>query len=366
MKTGRNLQELAAEIMRQAETKKDYVASTANMNVETLDNGEFGLRVGDKGVFPINDVAHGQIAEHVKIPRPYYDRMKKDAPDLLGTNVERWFREYPVPRLTRMLDNRNRAFLSDKFGRFDHVDFAGAALPILQQRNLDVMSCEITDRKLYIKAVDTKLFQDVPVGYKMGDGSHRIFETFAPALILSNSEIGFGRLLVETGVYTSACTNLALFAKGGFKRTHVGARHALTENMDVADLDEVMSSHTKAKTMEAMWLQVRDVIGSAFDPATVQKRVEALAATNENKITGKVEKVVEVVKEKFSLNETEGEAFLKHLIGGGNLSQYGISAALTRSAQDVDSYDRATELEYAGGAVIELPRNEWERIAEAA
>lgn len=366
MKTGRNLQELAAEIMRQAETKKDYVASTAVMKVEPLPSGDVGLKVGDTGTFPINDLAHGQIAEFTKIPKPYYDKMRREEPELLGTNVDRWFQKYPAPRLVRTLDGNNRAFLSDKFGRFDNVDFAGAALPILRDRKLEVMSCEITEKRLYIKAVDTKLFRDVPVGYKMGDGSHRIFETFAPAIILSNSEVGFGRLVIETGVYTSACTNLALFAKGGMKRTHVGARHQLAENMDVQDLDEVLTSATKAKTLEALWMQARDVIASAFSEEVVTKRVEAMAAANGNKITGKVEKVVEVVKDKFSLNETEGESFLKHLIAGGNLTQYGISAALTRSAQDVDGYDRSTELEYAGGTVIELPRNEWERIAVAA
>jgi hypothetical protein len=365
MKAGKDLKELAAEIMRQAETKKDYIASTAVMKVEPFEN-DVGLRVGDKGVFPINDIAHNQIAEHVKIPRQYYDKMRKEDRELLGTNVDRWFAKYPAPRLVRTLDGRDRAFLSDKFGCFDNVDFAGAALPILRDRQLDIMSCEITEKRLYIKAVDTKLFRDVPVGYKMGDGSHRIFETFAPAIILSNSEVGFGRLVIETGVYTSACTNLALFAKGGMKRTHVGARHVLAENMDVQDLDEVLSAQTKAKTLEALWLQARDVIGSAFNEQIVMKRVEAMAATNDNKITGKVEKVVEVVKEKFSLNESEGESMLKHLIAGGNLSQYGISAALTRTAHDVDSYDRSTELEYAGGAVIELPRNEWQRIAETA
>lgn len=367
MKAGKaDLQALAVEIMRQAETKKDYVASTASMKVEPLDGGKIGLRVGDKGVFPINDLAHGQIAEFTKVPKAYYEKMRKEAPDLLATNVDRWFKQFPAPRLTRMLDGNNRAFLSDKFGTFDNVDFAGAALPILRDRKLEVMSCEVTEKRLYIKAVDTKLFRDVPVGYKMGDGSHRIFETFAPAIILSNSEVGFGRLVIETGVYTSACTNLALFAKGGMKRTHVGARHQLAENMDVQDLDEVLTSATKAKTLEALWMQARDVIASAFSEEIVTKRVEAMAATAANKITGKVDKVVEVVREKFTLNESEGENFLKHLIEGGNLNQYGVSAALTRMAQDVETYDRATELEYAGGAVIELGKAEWQRIAEAA
>jgi hypothetical protein len=365
MKTGRSLQDLAAEIERQNETKKDFIASTTQMSIEPID-GKFNLIVGDKDPFPIKDIAHDQIAEHTKIPRAYYNRMKTEAPGLLATNVDTWFEKNPTKRMVRTLDGGARAFLSDKFAPLDNFDFAQATLPILAERKLKVQSCEITDKRLYIKAVDEQLFKDVPVGHKMGDGSHRIFDTCAPAIILSNSEVGFGRLLVETGIYTSACTNLALFAKGGMKRTHVGARHMLTDGMDVADLEEIMSHHTKRKTMEALWLQVRDVLKSAFDEKVVGKRLEELAEAAGRKIEGRVDKVMEVVQEKFGLNDDEGGSVLRHLIEGGRLDQLGLSNAITRAAQDVESYDRATELEYAGGAVIELPRTEWARLAEAA
>jgi len=34
--------------------------------------------------------------------------------------------------------------------------------------------------------------------------------------------------------------------------------------------------------------------------------------------------------------------------------------------EDVESYDRATDFERMGGQLIELPANDWRRIAEAA
>lgn len=365
MKTGKTLQELAAEIERQMETKHDYVARTDKVATTSVD-GKLAIAIGDKGTFPISDIAHDQISGHTKIPREYYKRMKEEAPELLANNIETWFRKYPAPRMFRMLDGKNRAFLSDKFATLDNHDFAEAALPMLLSRKLQVQSCEITDRRLYIKAVDERLFRDVPVGYKMGDGSHRIFETFAPAIIMSNSEVGFGRLVVETGIYTSACTNLALFAKGGFKRTHVGARHRMTEGLDVADLDEVMSAHTKRVTMQAMWLQVRDVVGAAFDEATITKRVEQIEAAAGRRIEKPTADVMEIVREKFALDENEGASILKHLMEGGQFTQYGLSAAVTRASQDVTDYDRATELEYLGGRIVELPKTEWAVLAEAA
>lgn len=368
MKTGKTLSELVAEIERQHLTKKDYVAAldAVKMVAPATETEAPKLAVDGVGDFGIRDIAHSQIAQHVQIDKRYYDRMRSQAPDLLATNVNHWFAKNPAPQMFRMLDGHARAMLSPSFRPLDNFEFAGAILPILAQRKLQVMSCEITERRLYIKVVDEKLFRDVPVGHKMGDGSHKIFDTCAPAAIMSNSEVGFGRLVVETGVYTSACTNLALFAKGGMKRTHVGAKHRLIEGMDVQDLEAIMSNATKQKTMEALWMQVRDVLTSAFDETVITKRLEAIAATAENKITGKIEKVMEVVAKTFDFNEGEKDSIFKHLIEGGSLTQYGLHAAITRSAQDVESYDRATDLEYIGGKVIELPRTDWERLAEAA
>jgi hypothetical protein len=119
--------------------------------------------------------------------------------------------------------------------------------------------------------------------------------------------------------------------------------------------------------MEALWLQVHDVIAAAFDENIVRKRMERIAATADNKITSnKFDKVMEVVAERFGLDETESASVFRNLIEGGNLTQYGLHAAVTRAAQDADTYDRATELEYMGGRIVELPANDWTRIAEAA
>ena len=366
MKQGRDLQALAAEIMRQAESKRDFIASTQSVQVKPREGG-VSLQIGDKGDYPVGEIAHGQIATHTGIPQRYYDKMRKEAPDLLANNIREWFNRYPATRLNRTLDTQLRAFLSDKYQTFDNWDFAQAALPILRQRKLNVMSCEITEKRLYIKAVDEQLFRDVPVGYKMGDGSHKIFDTCAPALILANSEVGYGRLVIETGVYTGACTNMALFAAGGMKRRHVGARHQLTENFDVEELDDVLSSQAKQKTLEAVWLQARDVINAAFDEKVIARRVEQMEAATQAKLpTAKIEKVMEVVQERFTLSDVERGNVLEHLINGGQLNQYGLHAAITRTAQDAENYDRATELEYLGGKVLELPRKDWEVLAEAA
>src|SRR5258706_7391273 len=367
MKTGRTLTELAAEIDRQNKTKHDYIADTRAMTLELEPIAAKGtvLRLPGHGEFAVRDYTHGQIAAHTNIPKQYYDRMAKEAPALLANNVNTWFEKYPAARLVRTLDGAARAFLSDAYRPLDHYDFANVILEAAMKRKLEIMSCEITERRLYIKAVDTSEVK-VPVGYKMGDGSHRIFDVCAAAFIASNSEVGSGRLVLDTGVYTRACTNLAWFTDGGMKRTHLGSRHKIHEMTGVENIDHLLTDKTRQKSDEALWMQLRDVLGAAFDPKRIEKRTEAMAAAAENKITGNPAKVMELVTERFGLSEVESGSVLRHLIEGGSLTQYVLHAAVTRSAQDHADYDRATELEYLGGRIVELPRTEWQTLAEAA
>jgi hypothetical protein len=363
MKTGKTLAELAAELDRQSRAKHDYIADTRRLDVAVRDDKP--VLVMQDRQFEISDIAHGQIAEHTKIPKPYYDRMAKEAPGLLANNVKTWFDKYPAERMIRTLDDRNRAFLSNSFRPLDNYDFGQVILGACAERKLEIVSADITERKLYIKAIDKQEFQ-VPIGYKMGDGSHRIFDVCCPVFIASNSEVGFGRLSLDTGVYTHACTNLAWFTDGGMKKTHLGSRHKIVEATGVESIDHLLSDKTRQKSDEALWMQLRDVLGAAFDGKRIENRTERLASAATKKIGGDVPKMIELVRTNFGLTETEGGNVLRHLIEGGSLTQYGLHAAVTRAAQDSADYDRATELEYLGGRIIDLPQTEWAVLADAA
>ena len=84
------------------------------------------------------------------------------------------------------------------------------------------------------------------------------------------------------------------------------------------------------------------------------------------KLEGSVEKVVEVTARKFGLHEDERTRVLHHLIEGADLSLWGLSNAVTATAQNVASYDRATEIESIGGRFLTLPAAEIKEIVRAA
>jgi hypothetical protein len=320
---------------------------------------EATLALGDEHApKAMNGTAHSQLAEYVGIPKPYYDRCP---PALLAPQVNHWLREKNGDRrMIRTLDGGVRALLSDRYRTLENEDLAEAILPVLFDMNLLVTSAEITERRLYIKAIDKRIERDIPTGKHMGDSSHTFFDTVSPAIIVSNSEIGYGRLSIETGVYTRVCTNLAMIGTN-FKKQHVGGRSELSE-----DVYALLSDNTKKLTDAAVWGQVRDVVKGAFDAVRFQATVEKLTGATEDKIGADVVQVVERVGKRFGIGEGDRKSILAHLIEGADLTRYGLHSAITRASQDVADYDSATEMERFGGQVIELPRHEWAELAKAA
>ena len=368
MKTGRSILELAHEVERQAQTKRDFVAKTSAIELSYDQEFErlLKLNVGDHK-FGLNDLAHSQIGEYCAIPKAYYDRCRAEDPELLIHNVNRWIASHKdEKRLVRTLDGSTRAFLSDAYRPLENIDLANAILPVLLNTGkFDIMSCEVTERRLYIKAVGKELARELAkTGNRLGDGQHKIVDVIYPAVVISNSEVGYGQLSIEQGVWTRGCSNLATMAARSLKKRHVGARHGLLSD----DLVSQLSDETRKKTDEALWCQVRDVVAGTFDPARFDEVVDTLNGSQEDRIDRSAD-VVEVVKtagNKLGFTETEGKGILQHLIEGGDLSRYGLFNAVTRFSQDVESYDRASELEKIGGNVIELPRNDWQQIARAS
>ena len=66
-----------------------------------------------------------------------------------------------------------------------------------------------------------------------------------------------------------------------------------------------------------------------------------------------------------SFSDNEKQSVLESLIREGDYSQYGLSNAVTHMSQQVDDYDRATELEVIGGKIIDLDSKDWKVIAAA-
>lgn len=359
MKAGLTLQQLAAEIERRAGAKRDVVVSTQHLEMtEQLD-----LVVADREKFGVNRTAHGQIATHTGIPKQYYDRMLADDPRLLADNVNTWFHKNPTKRMVRGLDGTARAFLSDRYKPLENEDLAQAVLPPVMELGLDVMSSQFTETKLYMKFVDQSVTRELAArGGAFGDGKHNIVRLLAPAITISNSEVGEGALSILGGVYDGWCSNLASFGERSTRKHHVGGRHAIADDATYA----LLSDETRRLTDQATWAQVGDVVRGAFNRALFDALCDKIEGTQNDKIEGNPVEVVKLTTSRFGLSEGTGTSILKHLIEGGDLSRFGLYNAVTRASQDVEDYDTATAMERHGAQLIELPANEWRELAIAA
>lgn len=363
MKEGKTLEEMAKELTRQKAAKRDFIAPTAELEVvatraeslpapaphEGENEHSYALRINGHGSFGIADTAHEQLAQRLGIPQKYYERMKVTAPMLLEQNANYWFKKQPENRLVRTLDGNARAFLSNRYRPLDNAELAEAVLPTLVDSGCKVESSELTERRFYIKAVTEKLTFEVRKG-----------DVVQAGLVISNSEIGLGSVKVEPLIFRLVCSNGMISADASLRKYHVG------RGGDAGDLaEEFFRDETRQADDRAFWLKVRDVVSGAFRRDVFERIVKRLKLATELAIEADPVKVVEVVQQKFQLADPERSGILTHLIKGGDLTQYGLVNAITRTSQDVKDYDRATDLERFGGQVLELPKSDWQAIAKA-
>ena len=352
MKQGRTLPAVLTELQRQNAAKQDFIGPAQSFHLDD-DGRTFGithLNTGAQEVFGTTDLFHRQGGAVLNIPAKYYDMMKAQKPNLLAQNVNAWFGDRDQSYMIRSMDygagRVARALLSDRYRRIDNMEIATAVLPLFAgQEGMEVMSCEVTENRLYLKIVNHRL-EMACVGDRVQAG-----------VVISNSEVGLGAVSVQPLVYTLACTNGMVVSSLGERRAHVGrAAKAMEDSFDLYS-DETMEAEDKA-----FMLKLRDTTMAAIEEARFAQIVGKLEEAAGAKITGRVQDVIELTGKAYDLNQPEQDNILNYLIQGGDLSLYGLSNAITRASQDVESYDRATALEGIGWQVATMEPAQWKEI----
>ena len=345
MKTGRSIQDTYREIMRQTNAKADYLVNTSRIVMETCGR-EPMLRVTDnEGVdlvepMDIRPTAHVQIGNYLSIPKKYYDRMQTEEPELLAHNVNTWFRKQPEQRMIRTMDGHARAFLSNRYRRIDNLDIARVTIPIIADiPGARYESCEITDDYLYLKVVNPRLQSEVVPG-----------DIVQAGIVISNSETGQGAVCIQPLIYRLVCSNGMTVNAARTRRNHVGR---------VSNSDEdfsIYSQETLKADDEAFMMKIRDTVRAVVDEARFSRVVDQMREAQGVKLdTRRIPDLVKMTGSNVGFTETEGDGILQYLIEGGDLTLYGLANAVTRYSQDVESYDRASQLEGIGYNVLTMP-----------
>lgn len=264
MKYGRSLQELAIELDRQAKVKKDYVATAGAMQMTAV-NENFDLVIGNTP-FQLNENAHRQLGLQLKIPAPYYERMRAENPGLLMANVNGWFQQSPdTRRMVRTLDGTARAILSDRYRRIDNYEVAQTVLPIISEmQGARIESCELTDTRMYIKVVNERIQTEVVPG-----------DIVQAGILISNSEVGMGSVSVKPLIYRLVCTN-GMVADVGVGKRHVGRINESVDGDFGIFRDETIEADDRAFLMK-----IEDTVRAAVDEARFNALVQKLRDAKE-------------------------------------------------------------------------------------
>lgn len=359
MYRGTTLSVLAKRIAEATARQQDYIVPADKVR---LSDDARTLRVAMDGegtqFFQVNENCHRQIAEKHNVPWRHYDRLRRDHTDILCQEVNRFLVEKKDGQtrrhMLRTMDATARAFLSDRYRRIDNWMVAEACLPALQEHLLDdsTITGEVTESKMYLKAIFMDRKVKVP-----GDVA-------TVGLCIGTSEIGQGSFFVEPLVYKLGCSNGMIVRDLSFRRVHVGGKIGGPAD----DAFRFFRDETVQADDKVLMMKMADAVRGMLSEQVFGQIIEKINLSAEQKITGDVPEVVEKLSKRVGLLDEERAGVLRHLIEGGDLSHWGLVNAVTRTAHDeavVDNYDRATELEATGGAVLTLSRRELGSILAA-
>ncbi len=368
MKTGKTLMELAQALTAQKDAARDYVVPTEKlaMIVESIGGQKtpvIAFQNGKDHAYNPTGWAHSQIAGYTDIPKAYYDRIAVEKPELLAENVNHGLQRIasvarasgkPEARMIRTVGDTLRASLSSRYRRLDCHDLLEQTLPVAINSGLELVSSELTERRMFLKMTSPRLRADVKVG-----------DTVQYGLMVSSSDVGAGAFRVEPYLLRLACLN-GMVSTTTIRKFHIG------KNQAEDDINELLSDSTKELTDAAFYAQARDVIIGSMRPEMFEAQVDRLrVAANEPILNFDLPRVVELTMKATGITgDHKAQGILAALASGNEgagLTKWGLMNSFTRAAYgDAVSYEDGVEMERAAGKILELPKAAWSTIASTA
>lgn len=357
MKQGLTLKAMAEEIERQSARKDDLLVDTRTITM--LGGSELHLPEV-AGELTVSPVAHRQIGTYTGIPAAFYDRLRQ--PDLLeseadgelrgsGQTGKPWRRTAPsVSRHPRCSPGASAdpCWTLTSTGRIrDNDELLAAIVPILGEiEDVQFASTGLTEANFYLKAVAPKLQGEVKAG-----------DVVQAGVTIKNSEVGKGSLSIEPFFYRLWCSN-GCGTDEATRHYHIGGRQESTET------SRVFSDATLKLDDAAFFAKVADRSAPRWTRRGSTRWSSGCGRPRRASGSRSPSRRWSAFTKRFSLTDSEGESVLGHLIEGHDLSAYGALNAVTRASQDVESYDRATELEGIGGQILAMAgTSDWSAIA---
>lgn len=348
------MNQIVKEINEVEQNRQDVLVKPEAMAVSHV-AGRSRLFVRSKEVsddFHVSDHAHDQIASKAGIPRNFCKKLREEEPDLYEKNVNQLLRSSgDNPYMLRILDGEVKGFVSNQYKRLDHRDLLQTLLPVFDEESVNFgYSAFDYDRDTgqlqgkFIFEEQCEVDDGDPVNY---------------GLYVSNGEWGGNQLSMIPGLFRVICFNGMFSAQWteNFDRRHVGSPMLMDENAQVLPMERDEANDT--------WRMVRrtaETLANAEDSGHFQEMVADLTKSRTREIENRNQLLAHFSDEHFQGEETP--AVFKAL---DEDTQFGLSQAVTRVAhEEVESYQRSTELEEIGANVASLNERQWEQLQSRA
>ena len=364
---------LADKLQAQVKLKIDDVVDTRTMRAHVVETQtenqtamkvvklEFQNRDQELVSMPLTNWAHKQVAEKCGIPTRYYARMLsgEDHHELLVNNINEWLGDKDR-RMVRTLDGKIRAILSDRYKCLDNYDLAMLAYKRFVQHGAAFEDAHLSDTRMYIRAAIPHLSIDIddyknginPEGYEGFYSKNSKKDILTAGLILSNSEVGAGRFLVQPFIKRLVCSN-GMIGMSTFSRVHLGSTH---------ELGEVISDRTNALKDEALWSEVGDIIDAAFDGNRFLEWVgENVMEKKSVEIITPTEAIGNLTSH-YKMDDSDKEDIINQMMTGKDTSQWGLINAVTATANMGREIEEQLALQKIGGELTEMKVKDFNRI----
>ena len=331
MKQDLSIGQLMNKVTALAKLKKDYLVPTNELTVSTTGDVTF-LNV--QGIpYALQERAAAQLSSITRLPFSYFQRLKKQYPDLLDANLNRLLADQDKPRMVRTLGAVARAVLSDRYRKVEHETLLDTLMPLISEiKGLEVVSASLTADRLYLKATCQYEKAEVKVG-----------DTVAWGILCVNSETGCSSIVIQPYVQVLRCTNGMVIPQyyEGTRKIHLGKK--------ITNMDEYETLYDKGEDELSVVLkkQIDKILDSQYYLAVVEKMRNATEL-----FIPDIANTIEVVTKRYSLSDMEKEAVIRHYLGNKDSSLWGLVNAVTEASKTSPSYERAHQLETIGTQLL--------------
>jgi hypothetical protein len=214
---------------------------------------------------------------------------------------------------------------------------------------LEILDCDITDKRMYVRFVAPEIEVKSPELLKMyrnpneGTTDTGIMSGF----VLTNSEVGHGKFSISPRAVINACKNGVIWKEDSFSETHLGSK------MDGSQIE--WSNETFQNEKKLVISQIKDWVKQFINEDYLGKKVSKMEMQGKEQLKHPIDTVHNVcvdVRKRVPISEEKENDLLNYFTKGGCTTGFGVSQAITYFAQHNVNADDRYELEIIGADVL--------------